>query len=131
MILFLWSAISHPHNFRGGFVPVDEIRDEYQPVVDVEVGEVSEVVMIDGDPHVFKKIDERGNGEFGLRFFPTELKPIRLQPSTALPNVLKSLSFMLLQKVLKRKQNGDLEIREAQQQKATRQFRDLGRARKH
>ncbi len=45
--------------FRGAFVPVDEIREEYRPVIDLEVGEVSDVVMINGDPHAFKKIDQR------------------------------------------------------------------------
>lgn len=47
--------------FRGSYVAIEDLREEYQPVVDLEVGEVSEVVMINGDPHVFKKIDQRGN----------------------------------------------------------------------
>lgn len=46
-------------SYRDSFVPVDDIRDEYRPVIDLEVGEVSEVYMIDGDPHIFKKVDER------------------------------------------------------------------------
>ncbi|MCC5943219.1 MAG: SurA N-terminal domain-containing protein [Balneolaceae bacterium] len=47
--------------YRGAYVSVDEIRDEYRPVIDLEVGEVSDVVMINGDPHMFKKIDQRGD----------------------------------------------------------------------
>jgi peptidyl-prolyl cis-trans isomerase D len=47
--------------FRGGYVNIDDIREEYRPVIDLEVGEVSELIMINGDPHVFKKIDQRGN----------------------------------------------------------------------
>ncbi len=47
--------------YRGSFVSIDEIRDEYRPVIDLEVGEVSEVIMINGDPHVFKKIEQRGD----------------------------------------------------------------------
>lgn len=46
--------------FDGDFKNEDEITEDYRPVVDLEVGEVSEVIMIDGDPHVFKKIEERG-----------------------------------------------------------------------
>ncbi|MDX1592362.1 MAG: SurA N-terminal domain-containing protein [Balneolaceae bacterium] len=47
--------------YRGTFVNVENIREEFSPVIDLEVGEVSEVVMVDGNPHVFKKIDQRGN----------------------------------------------------------------------
>ena len=43
------------------FVSRDDIQDEYRPVLDLAVGEVSEVIMIDGDPHLFKKVDERGD----------------------------------------------------------------------
>ncbi|NBC64067.1 MAG: hypothetical protein GVY07_00215, partial [Bacteroidetes bacterium] len=35
-------------DYTGAYVAADEIREEYQPVVDLEVGEVSEVVMING-----------------------------------------------------------------------------------
>ena len=45
--------------YRDSFVHRDEIREEYKPVLDLAVGEVSEVYMIDGDPHMFKKVDER------------------------------------------------------------------------
>jgi peptidyl-prolyl cis-trans isomerase D len=47
--------------YRGTFVNVENIREEFSPVIDLEVGEVSEVVMIDGNPHVFKKIDQQGD----------------------------------------------------------------------
>jgi len=46
-------------SYRDSFVPVEDIRDEYRPVIDLEVGEVSEVYMIDSHPHMFKKVDER------------------------------------------------------------------------
>ncbi len=45
--------------YRDSFVHKDEIRDEYAPVLDLEVGEVSEVYMINGNPHMFKKVDQR------------------------------------------------------------------------
>lgn len=45
--------------FRDTFISLSEIRDEYQPVIDLEIGEVSDVYMIDGNPHIFKKVDER------------------------------------------------------------------------
>jgi peptidyl-prolyl cis-trans isomerase D len=47
--------------FRGGFFTADEIREEYLPVVDLEAGEVSDVMMINGDPHMFKKIEQSGD----------------------------------------------------------------------
>lgn len=63
--------------FNGAYVPADEIKAEYQPVVDLEVGEVSEVVMIDGDPHVFKKVDQRGDEiKFGVLSYPVVADPI-------------------------------------------------------
>ncbi len=55
-------------SYRGGFFSADEIREEYLPVVDLEVGVVSDVVMINGNPHIFKKIEERGN-EFRFAVF--------------------------------------------------------------
>jgi peptidyl-prolyl cis-trans isomerase D len=63
--------------YRGSFVSIDEIRDEYQPVVDLEEGEVSEVVMINGDPFVFKKIEQRGNEiRFAVLTYGVEADPI-------------------------------------------------------
>ena len=60
-------------SFRGSYVNADDIRDEYQPVIDLDEGEVSEVVMINGDPHVFKKIDQRGNEiKFGVLTYTVE-----------------------------------------------------------
>jgi peptidyl-prolyl cis-trans isomerase D len=45
--------------FRDSFIPRNEIREEYQPVIDLEIDEVSDIYMINGDPHMFKKVDER------------------------------------------------------------------------
>ncbi|MFO7847931.1 MAG: SurA N-terminal domain-containing protein [Balneolaceae bacterium] len=45
--------------YRGSYVERDQVRDEYAPVLDLEEGEVSDVIMIDDDPHLLKKIDER------------------------------------------------------------------------
>lgn len=47
--------------FRGAYVSVDNIREEFTPVVDLEIGEVSEVVMVAGNPYLFKKIDQQGD----------------------------------------------------------------------
>jgi len=60
--------------YNGAFVERDQIRDAYSPVLDLEVGEVSEVVMIDGAPHIFKKIDERGS-EIKFAVFSYEIEP--------------------------------------------------------
>ncbi|TVR29922.1 MAG: hypothetical protein EA390_08940 [Balneolaceae bacterium] len=63
--------------FRGGYVNVDDIRDEFRPVIDLEVGEVSEVIMIDGNPHTFKKIDQRNNEiKFAVLSYKVEADPI-------------------------------------------------------
>lgn len=64
-------------DFSGSYVAVDQVRDEYQPVLDLEVGEVSDVVMINGDPYVFKKIDQRGNEiKFGVLSYPVVADPV-------------------------------------------------------
>lgn len=47
-------------SYQPDFVAADDIPDDHRVVLDLEVGEVSEVVMIDGDPHIFKKVDQRG-----------------------------------------------------------------------
>lgn len=63
--------------YTGAYVSTDEIREEFQPVVNLEVGEVSEVIMIDGDPHVFKKSDQRGDEiKFGVLSYPVVADPI-------------------------------------------------------
>jgi peptidyl-prolyl cis-trans isomerase D len=63
--------------YRGSFVHVDDIRDEYRPVIDLQVGEVSEVVMIDGHPHAFKKIDQRNNEiKFAVFSYRVQADPI-------------------------------------------------------
>jgi len=54
--------------YQGSFVETDDVRDAYRPVLDLDVGEISEVMMIDGDPHLLKKIDER-NGEIKFAAF--------------------------------------------------------------
>ena len=63
--------------YRGGYVDVNDIREEYTPVIDLEEGQVSEVVMINGDPHVFKKIDQRGDEiRFAVLSYPVTADPI-------------------------------------------------------
>lgn len=64
-------------SFQDSFVERDEIREEYRPVLDLEVGEVSEVLMIDGDPYLLKKVDERNNEvKFAAFSYPVEADPI-------------------------------------------------------
>lgn len=49
-------------NYRGSFVSLDEMREDYREVIEgIEVGEVSEVVMINDAPHIFKKIEQNGD----------------------------------------------------------------------
>ncbi len=47
--------------YSGNFVHIDDIEENYRPVIDLEVGEVSEVIMINDAPHAFKKIEQRGD----------------------------------------------------------------------
>ncbi|WP_372903300.1 SurA N-terminal domain-containing protein [Rhodohalobacter sp.] len=63
--------------YRGNFVAVEDIREDYSPVIDLEVGEVSDVVIINGDPFVFKKIDQRGDEiKFAVLSYGVEADPI-------------------------------------------------------
>ncbi|WP_340104101.1 peptidylprolyl isomerase [Rhodohalobacter sp. 8-1] len=63
--------------YNGAYVERDQIREEYSTVLDLEEGEVSEVVMIDGDPHIFKKIDERGSEiKFAVFSYEVEADPV-------------------------------------------------------
>lgn len=48
-------------NYRSTFVEVDDIREEYQAVADLEVGEVSDVIVTGSQVAILKKEDERGN----------------------------------------------------------------------
>ncbi len=63
--------------YSGSYVEAGDIRDEYSPVIDLEVGEVSDIVMINGAPHAFKKIDQRGNEiKFAVLSYNVEADPI-------------------------------------------------------
>ena len=74
--LFL-SRYQSDFQFRSDYVPVDEIQEGFTAVIDLEIGEVSEVVMINDAPHVIKKIDQRGNAiKFASLTFPVIADPI-------------------------------------------------------
>ena len=63
--------------YRGNFVATEDIREDYSPVIDLEVGEVSDVVMINGNPFVFKKIDQRGDEiKFAVLSYRVQADPI-------------------------------------------------------
>ena len=64
--------------YRGEFVEEDAIREEFRPVLDLEIGEVSDVIMINNAPHMFKKIDRRGTAvRFAVLSYPVTADPIR------------------------------------------------------
>lgn len=48
-------------NYRTSFVDVDDIREEYKVVADLEVGEVSDVIVTGSQAAILKKEAERGN----------------------------------------------------------------------
>jgi peptidyl-prolyl cis-trans isomerase D len=116
--------------YRGGFVPVDEIREEFQPVVDVEVGEVSEVVMIDGDPHVFKKIEERGNEiRFAVLSYRVEADPVGTIDRLA--ERAEEFQFYASSEGFEAEaERNDLEIREASATKGNPTISGLGQSQK-
>ncbi|MEX0771320.1 MAG: SurA N-terminal domain-containing protein, partial [Balneolaceae bacterium] len=63
--------------FRDSFVSANEIRDEYRPVLELEEGEVSEVHMINGDPHAFKLVERQGDEvKFAVLSFNVVADPI-------------------------------------------------------
>jgi peptidyl-prolyl cis-trans isomerase D len=71
-LFFSRNLSSTPYN--GAYIERDQIREAYSPVLDLEVGEVSEVMMVDGAPTIFKKIDERGN-EIKFAVFSYAIEP--------------------------------------------------------
>ncbi|MDR9415661.1 MAG: SurA N-terminal domain-containing protein [Gracilimonas sp.] len=48
-------------NFRSAFVEVEDIREEYLPVTDLEVGEVTDVILTANQAAILKKTAEQGN----------------------------------------------------------------------
>lgn len=63
--------------FNESYVSTDEIRDEYLPVLDLEVGEVSEVMMINDVPHAFKLVDRQdGEVQFAILAYEVFADPI-------------------------------------------------------
>jgi len=48
--------------YRNNYVPVDEIREEFKAVTDLEDGEVSEIIKTGGRLNLLKKIDENSEG---------------------------------------------------------------------
>tara|TARA_R100001143_G_C3358047_1_gene133755 strand:+ start:238 stop:2013 length:1776 start_codon:yes stop_codon:yes gene_type:complete len=74
--LFL-SSYQSEVRYRNEFIPVDEIDEDFSAVIDLEVGEVSEVMMINNAPHAIKKIDQQGESiKFAVLTFPVMADPI-------------------------------------------------------
>lgn len=63
--------------FNNAFLNPDDIREEYAAVLELETGEVSELIMIDGDPHLFKKVaEEEGQIQFAVLTYRVIPDPI-------------------------------------------------------
>jgi peptidyl-prolyl cis-trans isomerase D len=64
--------------YQGAFVSLDEMREDYREVIEgLEVGEVSEVVMINNAPHTLKKIEQEGdNVRFAVFSYQIVADPI-------------------------------------------------------
>jgi peptidyl-prolyl cis-trans isomerase D len=63
--------------FNSAFVPAEDVREEYNAVTTLAVGETSDVISIGGQPHVFKKTAEQGGEiQFGILTFPVVADPL-------------------------------------------------------
>jgi peptidyl-prolyl cis-trans isomerase D len=64
--------------YRGVFVSLDEMREDYREVIEsLEVGDVSEVMMINSAPHMFKKIEQNGDEvRFAVFSYQIQADPI-------------------------------------------------------
>lgn len=63
--------------FSSAYVARADIREEYRVVTGLAVGQVSDVVTIDGDPYVFKKTGQRGGDiQFGVLTFNVVPDPL-------------------------------------------------------
>ncbi|MEX2600847.1 MAG: SurA N-terminal domain-containing protein [Balneolaceae bacterium] len=63
--------------FQDTFTAIEDIREEYQVVTDLEVGEVSDAFMVNGQPHVIKKVEQDGDQiKFALLSFRVIADPI-------------------------------------------------------
>ncbi|MBN2732311.1 MAG: SurA N-terminal domain-containing protein, partial [Balneolaceae bacterium] len=63
--------------YNPEYVNKDEVRDLFQPVLNLKKGEVSEVIQDGGDLYLLKKLDERGNEvQFVVLSFAIRADPI-------------------------------------------------------
>jgi peptidyl-prolyl cis-trans isomerase D len=63
--------------YNSAYVAVEDLREEYQLVTDLRVGEVSEVVEIFGNPFVFKKTGQRrGEVQFAILTYRVIADPL-------------------------------------------------------
>lgn len=63
--------------FNSAYVALKDLREEYAPVRGLRVGEVSDVVEINGNPYVFKKTGERrGEVQFGVLTYSVIADPL-------------------------------------------------------
>lgn len=63
--------------YNPEYVNKDEVRDLFQPVLNLKEGEVSEVIQDGGDLYLLKKLDERGNEvQFVVLSFAIRADPI-------------------------------------------------------
>lgn len=63
--------------YQGSYIDRDDIREEYSPVLDLEIGEVSDVEIIDGSAYAFKKLDERDDEiKFAVLSYNVQADPV-------------------------------------------------------
>lgn len=63
--------------FQDTFTAIEDLREEYRVVTDLEVGEASDVFMVNGQPHVIKKVEQEGDQiKFALLSFRVIADPI-------------------------------------------------------
>lgn len=63
--------------FNSAYVAVEDLREEYEVVNDLRVGEVSDIVEINGNPFVFKKTAQRrGEVQFAILTYTVIADPL-------------------------------------------------------
>jgi len=115
--------------YRDSFVGVDDIREEYRPVLDLSPGEVSEIHMINGNPHLFKKVEERDN-EVKFAVLSYRVVPDPIATIDRLAEEAEEFSYFAREDGFSMEaENQGLEIRRANATSGTPIIPELGQAR--
>lgn len=116
--------------YRGGFHRISDLEEAYQRVADMEEGEVSEVFMVDGDPHAIKLIERRNDEvRFGVLSYRVIADPVGTIDRIA--EQAEEFQFYASSEGFENEADRrDLEVREATATKGNPQISGLGQSQK-